>query len=107
MLLTSSGELYIVDLDMMSMDDPADDVGTLLWWYYPPHFRQRFLEIAGYAQDPGFQERIRVRMPLHLLRITLPRGDSFDKWDADSYAEELTDFRAAMEGKDNPQGYRD
>ncbi len=107
MLLTRSGKLYIVDLDMMSLDDPADDVGTLLWWYYPPHMRQRFLEIAGYAEDSGLQSRIRVRVPLHLLRITLPRQGSFDAWNPASYAQALEDFLAAMEGRENPQGYED
>jgi thiamine kinase-like enzyme len=107
MLLTRAGKLYIIDFDMMSLDDPADDIGTLLWWYYPPHMRQRFLEVAGYAEDAGLQARIGVRMPLHLLRITLPREGGFDVWDPASYAQALTDFQAAIEGKENPQGYED
>ena len=46
-----TGELYLIDLESMSLDDPALDIGATLWWYYPPELRQRFLEIAGQASD--------------------------------------------------------
>jgi hypothetical protein len=46
-LFVSCRKIYIVDLDSMAMDDPAFDLGALLWWYYPPEFRQRFLKLAG------------------------------------------------------------
>ena len=88
------------------MDDPALDIGTLLWWYYPPELRQRFLDIAGYKYDDEFRLRMRVRMAMHCLSITLPREGSFDSFNPDHYSETLIDFRAILNGKENPQGYR-
>ena len=35
-LFAEDGNIYIVDFESMSMDDPAFDLGALLWWYYPP-----------------------------------------------------------------------
>jgi hypothetical protein len=107
LLLTGDGCIYVVDLDAMSMEDPARDVGVTLWWYYPPEMRSRFLQIAGYGDDPQFQRRMRVRTALHCLGITLPRAGSFDRFDPSSYAERLADFRAALAGEENPQGYGD
>jgi hypothetical protein len=104
-LLCPDGRLYIVDLDLMSMEDPACDVGALLWWYYPPEARRRFLEVAGYPNDESFQARMQTRMAMHCLRITLPRAGSFDCFDPASYPERLNDFRAALNGDENPQGY--
>jgi len=104
-LFTSSGEIYLVDFESMSMDDPACDVGALLWWYYPPELRGRFLEILGYDHDPEFEFRMQVRMAMHCLDITLPREHSFDEFDPQTYDEELTDFRAILKGEENPQGY--
>ena len=89
----------------MSLDDPALDIGATLWWYYPPALRQRFLEIVGYANDEPFQFRMRLRMALHCLSITLPRERSFDEFDSTSYAQSLTDFRAILVGEENPPGY--
>lgn len=106
-LFASTGKLYIVDLESMSMDDPAADLGALLWWYYPPELRKRFLEIAGYRYDDNFQFRMQTRMAIHCLHITLPRADSFDIFDASEYEEWLTDFRAILAGKENPQGYNE
>lgn len=103
--LTPDGRFYLVDLDAMAPDDPACDVGALLWWYYPPALRERFLHIAGYADDQQFQSRMQACMALHCLRITLPRVGSFDRFDPSSYAERLTDFRAVLAGEENPQGY--
>jgi thiamine kinase-like enzyme len=104
-LVTPDGQLYLTDLELMSLDDPALDIGATLWWYYPPALRQRFLEIVGYANDEPFQFRMRLRMALHCLSITLPRERSFDEFDPTSYTESLTDFRAILSGKENPQGY--
>src|SRR5215510_1238288 len=42
LLFASDGKIYIVDFESMSMDDPAADMGALLWWYYPPELRQQF-----------------------------------------------------------------
>ncbi|HNR45535.1 MAG TPA: phosphotransferase [Anaerolineaceae bacterium] len=104
-LISTNGQLYLIDLESMTLDDPAVDIGAILWWYYPPELRQRFLEIVGYANDEAFQFRMRVRMAMHCLSITLPRVQSFDEFDAASFAQELTDFRAILAGKENPQGY--
>jgi thiamine kinase-like enzyme len=94
-LISPGGGLYLIDLDSMSLDDPALDIGATLWWYYPPGLRGRFLEITGHADDEAFARRMRVRMAMHCLHITLPREGSFDRFDPASFAESLTDFRAS------------
>ncbi len=106
-LVSSDGRFYLIDLDSMALDDPAIDISATLWWYYPPELRRRFLEIVGYADDAAFQFRMRVRMAMHCLHIILPREQSFDRFDAASFAESLTDFRAALAGEENPRGYTD
>jgi len=105
-IVASDGRLYLIDLEAMSLDDPAVDMGAILWWYYPPELRPRFLGIAGYADDEPFQFRMRVRMTMHCLHITLPR-ESFDQFDPNSFAQSLTDFRAILTNGENPQGYDD
>src|SRR5512145_296737 len=80
-LFASDGEIYIIDLDSMSADDPALDLGALLWWYYPPELRGRFLEAAGYRYDNEFKLRMQIRMAMHCIHITLPRAESFDEFD--------------------------
>lgn len=104
-LLTADGQLYLLDLEMMALDDPALDVGATLWWYIPPALRERFLTAAGYPADEVFRERMRVRMAMHCLNIILPREQSFDRFDPAEFAEALVDFRAALAGQENPQGY--
>jgi len=94
-----------LDLESMSMDDPATDMGALLWWYYPPELRQRFLDIAGYAYDDEFKFRMQFRMATHCLNITLPREGSFDTFDPEGFGESLEDFKAVLNGEENPQGY--
>jgi thiamine kinase-like enzyme len=104
-IIASNGQIYIIDLDAMSMDDPACDIGAILWWYYPPELRQRFLEISGYASDEQFRKRMQVRMALHCLSITMPRDNSFDRFDPIQFPHTLTDSLAILAGRDNPQGY--
>jgi thiamine kinase-like enzyme len=104
-LITAEGQIYLIDLDSMSLDDPAGDIGATLWWYYPPELRHRFLEIVGVANDDQFQHRMQVCMAIHCLSITLPRDKSFDEFDPDKFAESLTDFWAVLAGRENPQGY--
>jgi thiamine kinase-like enzyme len=104
-LISSDGKLYLIDLESMSLDDPAVDIGATLWWYYPPELRQKFLVIAGHANNEAFERRMRVRMAMHCLSITLPREQSFDRFDPVSFAESLTDFRAILAGGENPEGY--
>jgi thiamine kinase-like enzyme len=106
-LVSSDGQLYLIDLEPMTLDDPAVDIGATLWWYYPPVLRQRFLEIVGYANDEPFQFRMRVRMAMHCFSITLPREQSFDKFDPTSFDQSLTDFRAILADGENPEGYDD
>lgn len=106
-LLSSDGQLYLIDLESMSLDDPAADLGATLWWYYPPGLRQRFLAKAGYPSGTAFAKRMQVRMAMHCLNITLPREHSFDEFDPGSFATSLTDFRAVLAGRENPQGYAD
>jgi len=104
-LITPAGRLYLIDLESMSLDDPALDIGATLWWYYPLALRERFLHITGHAGDPAFARRMRVRMALHCLNIILPREGSFDRFDPAGFDEALTDFRAIFAGHENPQGY--
>jgi len=104
-LLASDGKIYLLDFESMAMDDPALDMGALLWWYYPPGLRQRFLDIAGYQYNDEFKFRMRVRMAMHCLAITLPRERSFDSFDSSTYHESLRDFRAILNGEENPEGY--
>jgi thiamine kinase-like enzyme len=104
-LISTEGQLYLIDLDAMSLDDPALDVGATLWWYYPPKLRKSFLTRAGYINDITFEKRMQVRMAMHCLNIRLPREKSFDEFDPASFAESLTDFRAILAGRDNPEGY--
>jgi hypothetical protein len=44
-------------------------------------------------------------MAMHCLDITLPRERSFDKFDRDNYGESLRDFKAILNGEENPEGY--
>ena len=104
-LVSRDDELYLLDYESMAMDDPALDVGAILWWYYPPEMRTEFLEIAGYANDENFQNRMRIRMAIHNLNIILPREKSFDQFTSETFDEALVDFRAVVEGRENPQGY--
>jgi len=104
-LFTSDGQIYVVDFESMSMEDTALDMGALLWWYYPPELRQRFLDIAGYRYDDEFRFRMRVRMAMHCLNITLPREPSFDSFSPNNYGDSLNDFRAILDNKENPEGY--
>ena len=104
-LFASDGKVYLVDFESMKMDDPAFDLGALLWWYYPPELRGQFLELAGYSYDDEFRTRMQIRMALHCLSITLPREPSFDSFNTEHYEETLVDFKAILHGKENPQGY--
>ncbi len=104
-LFASDGKIYVLDFESMSMDDPALDMGALLWWYYPPELRQRFLDIAGYHYDDEFKFRMQIRMAMHCLDITLPRERSFDRFDPSDYGEALTDFRAILNREENPEGH--
>jgi thiamine kinase-like enzyme len=104
-LVSSDGKVYLIDYEDMSLGDPALDIGAILWWYYPPNLRAKFLEIAGYMNNADFLNRMRIRMAVHCLNIILPRENSFDHFDAGSFDESLDDFRAVLDGQDNPQGY--
>lgn len=104
-LFASDGNIYLIDFDLMRMDDPALDMGALLWWYYPPELRESFLQIAGYRYDDEFKFRMQVRMAMHCLDILLSREHSFDQFDPGTFGESLRDFKAVFEGRENPQGY--
>src|SRR5258708_37423936 len=88
----------------MSLGDPVQDVGALLWWYFPPAMRQRFLEIAGYPIDRDFQLRMQVNIATHSLRISLPRENSFDTLKPSSFGASLSDLKAVLAGEQHP-GY--
>ena len=76
-----------------------------MWWYYPPELRRQFLEIAGNSYDDEFRNRMQVRMALHCLIIILPIEESFDAFNPERFGEALVDFKAFLDGKENPQGY--
>lgn len=104
-IVTLEGNLYLLDLDSMSMDDPALDLGAILWWYYPPEMRRDFLNIAGYPYDEKFSHRMNIRMAIHNLNIILPRDNSFDRLTIERFEDVLEDFRAVIDGQENPKGY--
>ena len=106
-LISPDGQLYLLDLESMSLDDPAVDIGATLWWYYPPRLRKKFLVKAVYLNDTALEKRMQVRMAMHCLNIRLPREQSFDEFDSVSFAESLTDFRAILADRENPEGYDD
>ena len=106
-IITPDEKIYLIDLDSMSLDDPALDIGAILWWYYPPELQKEFIEFAGYTLDEEFSARMQIRMAMHCLNIILPRENSFDAFDPELFCENLTDFNAIMAGKENPQGYND
>ena len=106
-LITPKGKIYLVDLEKMSRDDAAHDLGSLLWWYYPPQLRSQFLSAAGYQDDEVMRNRMRVRMAIHCLDIILPRPNSFDRFDVATFEDELIDFKAVLDGSENPRGYED
>lgn len=102
-LITSDGRLYLVDLEAMGRDDPALDLGATLWWYYPPDLWQRFLAASGQAFTPEFEHRMWTRLALHCLDITLPRPNSYDRFASQSFLSALRDYRAALDGAENPE----
>ena len=104
-LLAVDGRIYLLDYESMALDDPAVDLGAILWWYYPLEMRMDFIEIAGYQDGDAFRERMRIRMAIHCLHILLPRPDSLDRFRIERFIDGLVDFRAVVEGKENPQGY--
>lgn len=104
-LVTEDGRVYLIDLEAMRLDDPALDLGAFLWWYFPPDRRAGFLRAAGYEDNQALRERMRLRLALHCLDILLPRASSFDRFQAEYFNESLVDFRAALAGEENPQGY--
>lgn len=104
-IVGEEGRWYLIDFEAIAWDDPARDLGALLWWYYPPAMWPRFLNLVGYPDDAAFRSRMQVRMAMHCLQIILPRADSFDSFAPDRFGEALTDFRAVLAGEENPQGY--
>jgi thiamine kinase-like enzyme len=104
-IITPEEQIYIIDLDAMSIDDPAADLGAILWWYYPPGLRKSFIEHAGYSFDEPLQHRMRLRMVIHCLHIIIPRDQSYDQFIPAHFPQALADFKAVVCGKDNPQGY--
>jgi len=106
-LVSHDEKLYLLDYDSMTLDDPALDLGAILWWYYPPKMREEFLEITGYENDESLRNRMRIRMAIHNLNILIPRENSFDRFTAETFGAALADFRATIDGRENPQGYYD
>jgi len=104
-LFASDGKIFLIDFDLMRMDDPALDLGALLWWYYPPELWKSFSDEAGYRFDKALKFRMQVRMAMHCLDILLPRENSFDQFKPGSFEASLRDFRAVLNGEENPEGY--
>lgn len=104
-LVAQDGKIYLLDYELMSLEDPAIDLGAILWWYYPPECRTEFISMAGYKDSEDFRERMRIRMAIHALNIIIPRENSFDRFNTANFDQALVDFRALVAGKENPQGY--
>jgi len=104
-LISDNGLVFLVDFESMQMEDPTVDIGALLWWYYPPDMRKTFCDIMKVDYSSALRNRMQIRMAMHCLNIMLPRKDSFDVFDLDWFAMFFDDFKAIMEGKDNPKGY--
>ena len=66
-----------------------------------------FLKVGGYSHDEELRNRMRIRMGIHNLNIIIPLQASFDRFAAKTLDEALIDFRAEIEGRENPQGYYD
>jgi len=45
-------------------------------------------------------------MAIHNLNIVLPREGSFDRLTIERFEDVLEDFRAVIDGQENPKGYR-
>jgi thiamine kinase-like enzyme len=104
-IITPEEHIYIIDLDAMTLDDPAADLGAILWWYYPPGLRKRFIAHAGYSFDEPLQHRMQLRMAIHCLHIIIPRDQSYDQFVPAQFPQALADFKAVVCGEENPQGY--
>lgn len=102
-VFADDGRIYVVDLDMMALDDPTLDIGPLLWWYYEPEIWGQFIREAGYEDGEELRERIWARLALHCLSILLPRVGSFDTFDPQGFAVRLRDFQAALARQGNPE----
>ncbi len=102
-IVSADGRLYLIDLESMSLDDPALDLGATLWWYYPPELWPEFLAAAGYTDGWQLRTRMHIRMAMHCLDILLPRPGSFDPFDPAAFSESLVDFRAILADAPNPE----
>ena len=104
-VISDNGFIFLVDLESMLIEDPSVDIGALLWWYYPYDMREQFCEIIKVDYNNELKNRMQLRMAMHCLNIMLPRLNSFDVLDLEWFAMFFDDFKAIMEGKDNPKGY--
>ena len=70
------GRVYLVDWDKAWLDDPALDVGMLLYWYVDPALWPVFLREYATGGDArpdvdALLIRARIRYPLHALSLCL------------------------------------
>jgi thiamine kinase-like enzyme len=58
LLMSHTGELFLVDWDNATIADPATDVGSLLKWYIPQNEWETWLAKYGMDNDPYLYERM-------------------------------------------------
>jgi len=58
LLMSNSGEIYLIDWDNATIADPATDFGTLLKWYIPEDQWKDWLATYGIVNDDYLFERM-------------------------------------------------
>ncbi|MUV39273.1 putative phosphotransferase YtmP [Lentibacillus sp. JNUCC-1] len=58
LLLTQTGELYLIDWDNAMIADPAMDIGLVLKWYVPVQYWGEWLQQYGMQQDTQLMKRM-------------------------------------------------
>ena len=75
-LITPGGQLYLADLELMSLDDPALDIGATLWWYYPPDLWQDFWKSPAAPMMSRFQTECKCAWRCTVSASPCPREEA-------------------------------
>jgi len=59
-LVSLDKKIYLLDYESMFLDDPAFDLGVILWWYYPPEMQNESIkkDPPGSIFRPGDHARL-------------------------------------------------
>ncbi len=87
LLMSDTGEIFLVDWDNATIADPATDFGSLLKWYIPPEDWEEWLQAYGIAEHDHLYER----MYWYLLLDAL----DFISWHSEREEYEKVDERLA------------